>query len=105
MKRHGVEACLNCSDSVIDAIAASPLHKHALMEGQAMAEATITLSIPDMNCGHCKASVEKAVTSVDPDAFVTIDLGKRTAEIETAFGLAEFQDALAAKGYASSLIG
>jgi copper chaperone len=72
------------------------------MEGQPMAETHITLSIPDMNCGHCKASVEKAIASVDPDAFVAIDLPSRTAEIESASPLAEIQAALAAKGYPSA---
>jgi hypothetical protein len=26
----------------------------------------ITLNVPDMSCGHCKATVEKAVAGVDP---------------------------------------
>lgn len=67
-----------------------------------MAETQITLSIPDMNCGHCKANVEKAIASVDPDAFVAIDLSTRTAEIESSRPLADIQTALAAKGYPSA---
>jgi copper chaperone len=63
---------------------------------------TVILTIPDMNCGHCKANVEKAVTSVDPDAFVVIDIPSRRAEIESAAPLTDIQAALAAKGYPSS---
>ena len=41
------------------------------------------LSIPEMSCGHCKASVEKAVASVDPAAKVAVDLTTRRADISS----------------------
>jgi copper chaperone len=63
---------------------------------------TVTLTIPDMNCGHCKANVEKAIASVDPDACVAIDIPARKAEIESSAALSDLQAALAAKGYESS---
>ncbi|MCQ0092986.1 heavy-metal-associated domain-containing protein [Roseovarius sp. M141] len=31
--------------------------------------------IPDMSCGHCKATVEKAIHALDPDARIDIRLG------------------------------
>jgi copper chaperone len=42
------------------------------------------LSIPDMTCGHCKASVEGAVARVAPGAAVAVDLDAKTAEIDGA---------------------
>lgn len=33
------------------------------------------LSVPDMSCGHCKASVEKALSGLATD--VQVDLGSR----------------------------
>ncbi len=38
-----------------------------------------TLSIPDMTCGHCKASVESALLSLPDAGTVTVDLAARTA--------------------------
>lgn len=38
-----------------------------------------TLSIPDMTCGHCKASVEQALAAVRDAGDVTVDLTARTA--------------------------
>ncbi|MCU0830649.1 MAG: heavy-metal-associated domain-containing protein [Rhizobiaceae bacterium] len=70
-----------------------------------MAGTAVTLSIPDMTCGHCKASVEKAIASVDPDALVSVDLSNRTAEIESAAPLAAIRQALEAKGYTSEPAG
>jgi copper chaperone len=43
----------------------------------------IRLSIPDMSCGHCVEAVTQAVKKADPDATLNIDLGGRTAAIET----------------------
>jgi copper chaperone len=35
--------------------------------------------IPDMSCGHCVASVTKAIKAADPDATADVDLMKRRA--------------------------
>jgi len=38
------------------------------------------LSVPDMNCGHCKASVEAALTPLG--ARVSVDLPARQVDVE-----------------------
>lgn len=38
-----------------------------------------TLSIPDMTCGHCKASVEQALGRVTDSGTISVDLAARTA--------------------------
>ena len=38
-----------------------------------------TLSIPDMTCGHCKASVEAALKSLGDAGDITVDLPQKTA--------------------------
>lgn len=38
-----------------------------------------TLSIPDMTCGHCKASVESALKSLGDAGTITVDLPAKTA--------------------------
>lgn len=63
------------------------------------------LNIPDMNCGHCRASVEKAIALSDATAQVRVDLASRTAEIDTTAGPAPILAALAAAGYPATLAG
>lgn len=41
-----------------------------------------TLSIPDMTCGHCKASVEQALGKLAGVQTVSVDLPARTATVE-----------------------
>lgn len=62
----------------------------------------ITLSVPDMNCGHCKASVEKALSRVDPAAAVTVDIPARRVTVETKAEAPALIAALAAVGFASA---
>ena len=44
----------------------------------------LTLKVPDMSCGHCAATIEKAVKSVDPAAKVKADIEKKTVSIDSA---------------------
>lgn len=41
----------------------------------------ITLSVPDMTCGHCKAGVERALAAVDPAARIEVDLPARRVTV------------------------
>ena len=41
------------------------------------------LAIPDMTCGHCRASVTGALLALDPQARVEVDLPARRARVET----------------------
>lgn len=59
------------------------------------------MTIPDMTCGHCRASVEKAVASAAPGARVTVDLAARTAEVEGAADEARVIEAVRAAGFAA----
>lgn len=63
-----------------------------------------TLAIPDMSCGHCKATVEAALGSVPGVATVTVDLPARRA---TAGGTAATEALLAAldsAGYPATVV-
>jgi copper ion binding protein len=42
----------------------------------------ITLSVPDISCGHCKSSIEGAVASLDGVARVEVSVNDRTVEVE-----------------------
>lgn len=60
------------------------------------------LNIPDMSCGHCVATIEKAVKAFDPSAIVRPDLASHTAEIETSISTATVIEALEGAGYPST---
>ncbi len=62
----------------------------------------ITLSVPDMSCGHCKASVEAALAPLA--ARVTVDLPARTVRPEGAPAEALIR-ALAEVGFPATVTG
>lgn len=61
------------------------------------------LNIPDMSCGHCKATVEKTIVDLDDKADVIVDLDKRTAEVSTTLPADAILNALAAEGYPATV--
>lgn len=58
-----------------------------------------TLSVPEMNCGHCKASVEAALTRLDPSARVVVDLTARRVDVTSQAPTAAMIAALGAAGF------
>ncbi len=58
-----------------------------------------TLHIPDMSCGHCKATVEKTIHAIDPDAIITFDMDARRIELTSSAAIPDVQAALADAGY------
>lgn len=61
----------------------------------------IRLSVPDMNCGHCSASIEKAIVTIDPHATVTFDLTARSVEVDSALDESALKAAIHDAGYGS----
>ena len=55
------------------------------------------LSVPDMSCGHCKASVEAALAPLPGMAPVEVDLATR--QVKVAGSAAEALKALEAIGF------
>lgn len=41
----------------------------------------ITLSVPDISCGHCKSSIEGALVPLDGVARAEVDISKRSVEV------------------------
>lgn len=62
------------------------------------------LSVPKMSCGHCKASVEKAVAAVDAAASVSVDLSNRTVEVNSTANVADLIASLKAEGYEANAV-
>jgi copper chaperone len=42
---------------------------------------TETLSVPDISCGHCKTSIEGAVSEIDGVDKVEVDIDARTVDV------------------------
>ena len=61
-------------------------------------------SVPEMSCGHCVATIEKAVKSVDPDAEIACDLASKTVEINSGSSASDINVAIKEAGYDSSLL-
>lgn len=59
----------------------------------------LKLKVEDMSCGHCAATVEKAVKGVDPAASVDVDLVSGVVSVETAADKAQISDAVRSAGY------
>lgn len=64
-----------------------------------------TYSIPDMSCGHCKATVEAALAGVPGIGAVRIDLSTRRVEVADSAAQSEVLAALAAAGYPAQVAG
>jgi copper chaperone len=64
----------------------------------------ITLSIPDMTCGHCKASVTQALAALPGTAAVEVDLPAKTVRIDGTADPAAMVRALDAIGFPAQVI-
>jgi len=56
-------------------------------------------NIPDMTCGHCKATIEKAISALEPGAKIAVNLDAHTIEVEAKAPTAAIISTLAEAGY------
>lgn len=57
------------------------------------------LKIPEMSCGHCKATIEKTILALDPGAALTFNMERRVLSVHTTAALEVLQGALHQAGY------
>lgn len=62
------------------------------------------ISIPDMHCGHCKASVEAALAAVPGTGRIEVDLTARRARVGDAAEPAAMIAALDAIGFPAEVL-
>ena len=55
--------------------------------------------IQNMNCGHCKGTVEKAIKAADPAAVASVNLASKSAIVETTLDPAVIGKAIQDAGY------
>lgn len=63
------------------------------------------LNVPNMTCGHCVATIMKAVSGVDQTAACEIDLDAKRVKVDRSnVPPSDFIEALEAAGYMSTLV-
>ena len=62
-----------------------------------------TFNIPKMSCGHCKATVEKTIHAIDPEAKIEFDMASRRITLDSRAKPDNVQVALASAGYPATL--
>lgn len=55
--------------------------------------------IEDMTCKHCEATVTKAIQALDPQAQITIDLGKHEAQVSSSLDRQALLNAISDAGF------
>ncbi len=58
-----------------------------------------TFTVNDMTCGHCTATIGKAVKALDADARVDFDLPAHIVRIESRASAEQLRRAIADAGY------
>lgn len=61
-------------------------------------------SVPDMSCGHCKATIEKAMLDADAGAELSFDMEAREVEVDSTLDIAEVIATISDAGYVASPI-
>lgn len=65
----------------------------------------IRFNIPDMNCGHCRASIEAALTPMPGVKALHFDIDGRIVEVEGSAPAAEIIKVLDAIGFPAEVLG
>ena len=61
-----------------------------------------TLSVPDISCGHCKSSIEGAVSELGGVDTVEVNIEARTVDVafdESSVAMSAIVDAIEGQGY------
>jgi copper chaperone len=65
----------------------------------------IEFQVNDMTCGHCVATITRAVNGVDPAAKLDIDLPSHRVRISAAGESQRFENAIREAGYTPVAVG
>ncbi len=63
----------------------------------------ITLTVPDMSCGHCAGVITKALRALDPAAVIDFDMHNHLVQVSTEQTGASVVQAMAAAGYPATV--
>ncbi|APO87381.1 heavy-metal-associated domain-containing protein [Marivivens sp. JLT3646] len=60
-------------------------------------------NVPDMSCGHCTSTIEKAIKAADANASVSCDIPARTVSVEGALSTERLTALLREAGYENTV--
>lgn len=63
---------------------------------------TQTLTVPEIHCGHCKTSIEEALSALEGVESVEVEIEPRTVNLsydESTVGMEDIKAAIEAVGY------
>lgn len=69
-----------------------------------METAMYRFNVPDMTCGHCAGTVQRAVKLADGQAEVTVDLGRKLVEVRSSAPEGSIGEAIRKAGYENSAV-
>lgn len=61
-------------------------------------------NVPDMTCGHCASTVQRAVKMVDDQAEITVDLSRKLVEIRSGAPQQSIGEAIRKAGYENTAL-
>jgi copper chaperone len=64
----------------------------------------IEMNVPDMTCGHCIATIRKAVSGIDEAATCDVDLDAKRVKVASLMPPSDFVEALEEVGYSPILV-
>jgi copper chaperone len=64
----------------------------------------IEMNVPDMTCGHCIATIRKAVSGIDQGATCDVDLDAKRVTVGSVLPPSDFVEALEEVGYSPTLV-
>ncbi len=59
----------------------------------------VKFDVPDMSCGHCTTTIEKAIIAIDPTAKVSCDLGLHSVEVDSSLSERVLFEAISGVGF------
>lgn len=59
----------------------------------------LKLSVPEMSCGHCVATISNAIRRIDPEARIESDLQARSISIDSRESADHLREAIRVAGY------
>lgn len=62
-------------------------------------------SVPEMSCGHCKATIENALLDADAGADLTFNMEAREVEIDSVLEVSEVLATMKQAGYEATELG
>jgi copper chaperone len=59
----------------------------------------LKLKVPNIKCSDCRGTITEAITTMEPDAKVDVDVDAKTVTVESAASEESIKQSIVAAGY------